>query len=233
MTPSTEQAPLPGTFEEQLLAKLTTIVRTRAALDTSGMQPHGRRSRRASWKAVAAVGLCTLVAGSAVAATTIPGHDIFIPGSVNGPSETPVQHVPDQIAKTYGLFRNGPTAPSQDEGAAPTRDGFNAGLAQSVETDVGRVTVIPGATQLCLEWGPAITCTFAEDAAGGGLRLGQGSKVVGLVPDGVTSVTVTAKDGTAQRAEVNKNIWTMKTAGGRATFHTAPGTPTLASVPVS
>jgi len=227
MTPPTEPAPLPGRFEEQLLAKLTTIVQTRAT-DEPASAPARERSRRLSWKAFAAVGLCTLVAGSAVAATTIPGGDVFIPGSVVGPSATPVQHVPDQIAETYGLFRSAPAAPAQDADAAPTRDGFNAGLARSVDTENGRVTVIPGATQLCLEWGPAITCTPAGDAAKGGLKLGQQSKngpttYVGLVPDGVVSVTITAKDGTVQRAEVHDNVWTLKSARGRMAFQTARG----------
>jgi len=233
MTVPTEPAPLPGKFEEQLLAKLTMIVQTRATVEPSS-GPAREHSRRRRWKAFVAMGLCTLVAGSAVAATTIPGGDVFIPGSVVGPSATPVQHVPDQIAETYGLFRSAPAGPPQDPDVTPTRDGFNADLARSVETENGRVTVIPGATQLCLEWGPAITCTPADDAAKGGLKLGQQSKngpttYVGLVPDGVESVTITAKDGSVQRAEVHDNVWTLKSERGRTSFQTEPRAPELAA----
>jgi hypothetical protein len=67
----------------------------------------------------------------------------------------------------------------------------------------------------------AMTCNTLDETKEGGLHLvlapfGKASYVVGVVPDGVTSVSVTNADGSSARLPVNGNTYGIRSAEARS-----------------
>lgn len=100
-----------------------------------------------------------------------------------------------------------------------SRLGANTALARNVTVGAGTATVIPGNGYLCLhavsvdgQLGGMDCVPTAKAVAGGDLletgAIGAGGELIaGLVPDGVTSVTVNFSDGHTQNVTVTNNVY--------------------------
>lgn len=102
--------------------------------------------------------------------------------------------------------------------------GVDPSAARSLETDLGSVTVIPGAESLCIfaadprGSGDGGTCASYEDAKNGRLILtftdeqGKGVSVFAVIADGIDSVTGVDRDGKTRSVSVKNNVAAFKSA---------------------
>ena len=159
--------------------------------------------------------------------------------SVGGPETAPSQVAGritaiDASQKHFGIFRRaqvpGDAIPSTQRGP----DGANYELARRVKTAAGDAWIIPAAQEICIRAldaaGPAYGCSPTSAAEAGQLALsiepGEGQSkdtiVYGLVPDGVTSVTVRAGAATTS-VPVSDNVYSATLAGPGEVSYSASG----------
>ncbi len=166
-------------------------------------------------------------------------------------STTPVEQVDPAQRQSFGLLRRSQRASDRlsradnslldSDGYFTTKYGANLALARTVgsgSSTRGRIMVIPAREFICVlvpdghgnAGGGCQRTGYAE--AGGLWTTHSGDKsqapgeefLVGLVPDGVTSVTVTAADGSQRSLAVNDNVYAGSVSGARSiTFAPADG----------
>lgn len=147
--------------------------------------------------------------------------------------------VPAELSDAFAILR-GPASPGTNAAADDTSYGVNRELIRTVTTDaIGSVRIIPGGSGVCLEvddpaGGSGGSCQSISGAKAGALAISlrdQTSRsdraIVGLVPDGVSNVTV---DNTT--INVSNNVWSARTTSGdhTASFTDASGSHAI-SVP--
>jgi len=195
---------------------------------------------------VAAVGTALLLALTSASAED-PAPATRVRSSGESPrASTPAASVPETLRQAVGLFRTQPEPPAKpvtpsaphnrpaDEDvsprvremlnrlADPAPGGINRALQQTVDTQDGRVTVVPGSSLVCIEVpdadvGQAGSCASVDVAVAGGLaaslrsRVDGPGEIVGLAPDGVDAVREVGGDA---EAVVRDNVWRL--AGSKA-----------------
>lgn len=110
----------------------------------------------------------------------------------------------------------------------PTTDGQ---LCLGVEPDGYYDGLTPQAAAI----GVAYSCQPAASAAAAGIQLGVFHDAVGVVPDGVTGVAVTAVDGSTQKLALSGNVWrysypAQEPPGSASVSFTTSGGPVSAPV---
>lgn len=102
--------------------------------------------------------------------------------------------------------------------------GVDPAAARSVATDLGDVTVIPGAESLCIYTadprgaGNGGTCASYQDAKNGRLILtftdeqGKDVSVFAVIPDGISAVKGVDRGGKARSVSVKNNVAAFKSA---------------------
>lgn len=201
--------------------------------------PRRRRAMPRS-RITAAVAACVamLIAGAAVAATTLA------PSSTPPEPGAPRAIAPDaSIMAAFGILRRAPTAgdaiPRRSLISFSGASGANPALARRASGFTGsQGWVVPGRKQVCIVaeslsahlGGGA--CTSDGDAIAGELLIeamsaGADGKelVAGLVPDGISEVRIEASDGDST-APVHENMYIAEIAGSLSavTFDGAKGT---------
>jgi hypothetical protein len=97
--------------------------------------------------------------------------------------------------------------------------GLNPALARRASTALGDLWVVPGNGHIALYDGGA-TCNPTEAVGRHGMVMWGSSRpheqifVQGLVPDGVSCVTLTAADGVSTAATVTENVYAAILAAG-------------------
>ena len=131
-----------------------------------------------------------------------------------------VESVPQDQASAFAILRRpqveGDSLPEERwpslEGGMVGRLGLNPSLARRASTDAGDAWVIPGNGFVCLDCGGAC-CNTAEAAAAGQIvtwtstRSGDRCIVHGLVPDGVSEVTLVTTTGATGEVSVRDNVY--------------------------
>jgi hypothetical protein len=170
------------------------------------------------------------------------------PASPRGCRYTPsspstVQSIPPDLAAAFAVFRrpasNSDTLPAvnavQLARGPATRGGVNPALARRVGDAQTSAFVVPGNGVVCLVVGGGHTCIARGGAIAGRLlteSFGASSfaeVVTGLVPDGVSSVTLRMVGGGSKKVAVHQNIYQADLAR-RATTMTYQGHSGHASV---
>ncbi len=168
-------------------------------------------------RTISCAALLALIAGTGVAAATNSGSER--PGAPT--SAPPAQSIPAELTKSFALLRD--TAPNGSMNAVTPDSspvGANRTLARTVSTaGAGIVRVIPGSDGVCLEvsdgaGGAGGGCQLTADVMAGRLTVAlvrdpstpDRRTIIGLVPDGVTSVTVGN-----ETSKVSSNMWTVTT----------------------
>lgn len=107
-------------------------------------------------------------------------------------------------------------------------NGVDPAVARVVSTDLGEVTLVPGAETICIYApdprgaGDGGTCASYQDAKNGRLILtfsdenGEGVSVFAVVADGVGSVTGVDRSGTKRSVAVKNNVAAFKSANPAA-----------------
>jgi len=176
---------------------------------------------------------------------------------IHGSEATLAQGVDSLDAASFGMLRRAITpadAVSAAEATSLSHSGFvgafgaNLALARETTTSAGSAWLVPGDQSLCLiarsvTTGTAVlggaTCTSDAGAAAGALEQVSGSAkdpgvqlVSGVVPDGVSSVRVTAPDGVVESAAVGDNVYSVIVpAGAAVSFTDATGTVAIPGTP--
>jgi hypothetical protein len=204
----------------------------------NGPHPRGRVAHRARLAGAAILGAAlTAAATTAVAAVTASTPAQLLA------AQTPIAAVAADQASAFGVLRR-EQAPLDAFGgsAAQTPGGVNPQLARSVAVATsslsdGRVWIVPGNGVICLRiidpaGGEGWTCAATSAARQGGLvgtlvasPTGPGPAFIeGLVPDGVTQVTVTDLDGDTETLPVSDNVYATTLAAHPAgVAFAAPG----------
>lgn len=190
-------------------------------------------------RARAAAGVAVVVAGVAIAGIAVAAQSgdttqqRFAQATVAAQPST----MPSEEAAAFGILRASsqavPDAVTDAFAHAPQYAGAfapNPKLARALkQTNPYTGTapwVVPADGGLCLyvpdtDGTSATTCNTLDEAKAGGLHLvlapfGKASYVVGIVPDGVTSVSVTNADGSSVRLPVNGNTYGIRSADARS-----------------
>ena len=198
----------------------------------------GRGRRR--WLLVA---LALLVAGAGAAAIATKGRPS--PGPVPPRPGAALATMPDRADRAaFAILRRAPTAADQIPLPTPIAlsgaSGANLGQARRAAGSGGaQAWVVPGRGSVCLiaAWPaqhaggagcvPDATATAGELVLESASRLAPGREfIAGLVPDRVSSVTVTLAGGGQRTAPVRENVYLLAIAGSAeaVTFEGPHGT---------
>jgi len=156
----------------------------------------------------------------------------------------PVKEVPADIAEAFAVFGK-PAAQKAETSTQRSEFGVNRTLGRNVRTATGRsVVVLPGDGNLCLRitmdsGATGLSCATLEQATAGRLIISQreddDAKVgssIGVVPDGVASVTLTSADGRTSTAEVTDNVWSVDGSTAKSAALVTANGATVAKVDV-
>lgn len=180
------------------------------------MQKHG--SRR----------LTALIAAGALVLVAIAGSTFAV--ASRGDDEARIAHmrgavasVDDRLSEAFSIFRSDRLQVA-DGGRANDQDPFgqNTAFSRAVAVPRGTIYVIPGDDAVCLgdgiNWGH--TCVDVPTAIAGDLYLvtlgdpkTPSTTVSGLVPDGVSEVSISLADGTAIAVPVRDNVYDLSLPG--------------------
>lgn len=186
------------------------------------------RKSRITRRAIAAV----LVSGLGVAV-----YALLIGASGPSAQVQTVTSTPANVAAQFSVLTQGQTPSGVSGASAPSQEfgTFSANLALARQVQAADVEervydpmlVVPGANSICLvhRFDMSGTCVSLADAMAGksvtwaaclpGLEPGQ-VRVTGLVPDGVSTVTLQLSDGTQQTASPADNFYDFVTPGSNA-----------------
>jgi hypothetical protein len=194
---------------------------------------------------------CLAFGVGAAATAAAPGTSAKPSTNSSFRPQAPVSAIPAAESSAFGVLREA-QAPGDAFGpAALTPAGANPDLARSVAVatsalSTGRVWVVPADDAVCLRVldpsaGDGWVCASAADAAAGRLigamRRSPGDDgpafVHGLVPDGVTDVTITGPAGQQTSVPVTDNVYGTTVAATPATvaFGLADGQSVTLAVP--
>jgi hypothetical protein len=245
---TTTRSPLGG-FEEQLLGELREIVAQRAR------QAPATRVRR-HWRRGAVAGLAFVCAsgtlGGLALAGTFSATAINPQAWVDGQRVQPEPAIAADQAAELGILRRPRVAsdalsPLQiaDLTDSPTAaNGPDPALSRRAQgITEGAAWVIPGDGMICFEYEAVAgalgggTCQPDASITNGdwpiatsmSIREPGMTGVAGLVPDGVTQVTLTLSDGTTLAVPVHENVYLAAISGGLSslTYSGPNGTVTL------
>jgi hypothetical protein len=191
------------------------------------MPPSKRRPTSASISRGAALAaLVVLVGGAAWAgaqAESPTDPTVTVTTSDTSPGPPPLDPVTDVDAQQAASFAILGQAPAQGATVSPgaARAGANPALVRTATADNGEtVSVIPASGQMCIADSHANTCNATSEAVEGYVvaseicgpwLTGGHTRIVGLVPDGVSSVTV-ATSGSPIFINVRDNVYVLDTA---------------------
>lgn len=209
-------------FQQRLLTDLLDAHRTQHHTAAAPVLRPSRRPRPA-WarRALVALAATALVVGGTVSTAAILDEPVVIPFHLSSPVTAPVGDVPAEIRDNFAVFRDQRADPvdashPQNESHA----GINAALARTIQTPLGRVTVVPGNEDLCFQLsmpgGAGGPCQPFAKAIEGTLVLttrGDGplrAEAVGVVPDDVSAVALAEPDGSRTTRPVAHNVWTAE-----------------------
>ncbi|MBB4663452.1 hypothetical protein [Conexibacter arvalis] len=165
------------------------------------------------------------VAGAVAVAAVAAGGAIAIAGSgedtEHGPAraQAPANSVDPRLQEAFGLFRTDRLLVSdkQTAEAGPAAFGQNKALARAVPVPGGgNVFIVPGNDAVCLGDGvnEGHACVPVNDAVDGKLLLvtladprTPGTTVSGLVPDGVSEVSIALTSGDMLSVPVRDNVF--------------------------
>jgi hypothetical protein len=186
-------------------------------------------SGRSSIVAGSVLGCCGIAATCVALAASSPASSA-LPSTKSGGSVTVAPALVRDLS-VLGTTEGGLPAWAQARlsvpGGTAEEEGLNLGAARSSEVDGLTVSIIPGESNACAYirptgetpswWGtsyPVGVCASTAETITGGLRLwhGGGSKltVVGVVPDGYSSVRITGSNGSAMTVPVVNNAYVAR-----------------------
>jgi hypothetical protein len=213
---------------------------------------HGRRSPRRWQRFVRTLLIGALAFGVGAAATAAaPGGSSSTQTPATFVPQPPVPAVPAAESASFGILRRAQGASDAFGAAVLTPAGANPELARSVAVptsslSAGRVWVVPADNAICLRvvdpvGGDGWVCSTTGDAVAGQLigamRSSTGDQgpafVHGLVPDGITQVTVDGPTGSVINLPVTDNVYaaTIPATPATVTYTAGDGQSVVLDVP--